>query len=357
MFNPNNEGPISPMKKLKILSEKQQNVQHISSEVVPLKPIKELLNKEKPTNVVEPLLQETANQYVIFPINHDDMWRMYKELVGHFWSVTETIENLDALSLDYNEKMYMKHFASIFASPDSRGLVNDNFAEEFCKVVQVTEAKFFFGHQLFVQNIHYEMYSKLLDNYAQSVEEKLKLFKIVESYESVAAKRSWLAQWKNSTFAEQLLAATCLHGLFFSGLELTVSWLKNRTRNQFSHELVEILERMIYDQQLQRDFSCLMISHLKSKPTNEKMIEVINQAAKIEFQFLLNGLNIDLINMNTDDVIKLIDKNTKSLKYQLFNSVEEKKKTIQSDSQNKAADIKLNSSKENHQKLVFDEDF
>ena len=183
------------MKKLKILSEKQQvysiivetvlkrffqiennfifkNVQHISSEVVPLKPIKELLNKEKPTNVVEPLLQETANQYVIFPINHDDMWRMYKELVGHFWSVTETIENLDALSLDYNEKMYMKHFASIFASPDSRGLVNDNFAEEFSKVVQVTEAKFFFGHQLFVQNIHYEMYSKLLDNYAQSVEEK-----------------------------------------------------------------------------------------------------------------------------------------------------------------------------------------
>ena len=60
-----------------------------------------------------------------------------------------------------------------------------------------------------------------------------------------------------------------------------------------------------------------MISHLKSKPTNEKMIEVINQAAKIEFQFLLNGLNIDLINMNTDDVIKLIDKNTKSLKYQV----------------------------------------
>ena len=68
---------------------------------------------------------------------------------------------------------------------------------------------------------------------------------------------------------------------------------------------------------MQRDFSCLMISHLKLKPTNEKMIEVINQAAKIEFQFLLNGLNIDLINMNTDDVIKLIDKNTKSLKYQV----------------------------------------
>lgn len=86
----------------------------MSAEVSPLKSIKEsILNTEKKVktsdktvkkNDIEPLLQETLNQYVIFPINHDDMWFMYKELVGNFWSVTETLENLDSLSLDYNEK-------------------------------------------------------------------------------------------------------------------------------------------------------------------------------------------------------------------------------------------------------------
>ncbi len=93
----------------------KQNVKVVLSESTVLKQIKETKtldiisenqeNKDvKEQNNIEPLLQETSNQYVIFPINHDDMWNMYKELVGSFWSVTETLENLDALALDYNEK-------------------------------------------------------------------------------------------------------------------------------------------------------------------------------------------------------------------------------------------------------------
>ncbi len=70
--------------------------------------------------------------------------------------------------------------------------------------------------------------------------------------------------------------------------------------------------------QLQRDFSCLMISHLKNKPSNTRMIEVINQAAKIEFNFLINGLNIDLIGLGAEDVLILIDKSTKSLKLKVY---------------------------------------
>lgn len=360
MYNPNNDGPVSPMKRLRILTEKQ-NVTSPSKEVTsPLKPIKEtapvVVQKTPDLSDQEPLLQETSNQYVIFPINHDDMWHMYKELVGNFWSVTETLENLDSLNLDYNEKKYMKLFSSIFASPDSKGLVNDNFAEEFCKVIQVTEAKFFFGHQLFVQNIHYEMYNKLLDNYATN-EEKETLFKIVESYDSLAEKRQWILKWKNAHFTEQLMAASCLHGLFFGAVELTANWLKSKSRNNGAHELVEILEKIKHEQELQRDFSCLMISHLKNKPSNARMLETINQAAKIEFNFLLNGLNLDLIGLGPQQVLEIIDKNTKALKNKLFNTFAEKKQ-ITSDEQNKAMEItKTNNTKENTQKLVLDEDF
>lgn len=57
-----------------------------------------------------------------------------------------------------------------------------------------------------------------------------------------------------------------------------------------------------------------MISHMKHKPNKEKMLETINQSAKIEFDFLINGLKSDLIEVSNDDVIQLIDKNTKSLK-------------------------------------------
>jgi hypothetical protein len=57
-----------------------------------------------------------------------------------------------------------------------------------------------------------------------------------------------------------------------------------------------------------------MISHLKNKPSNARMLETINQAAKIEFNFLLNGLNLDLIGLGPQQVLEIIDKNTKALK-------------------------------------------
>jgi ribonucleotide reductase beta subunit family protein with ferritin-like domain len=167
------------MKKLRILGE-TQNVP-VKIESPSLSAIKETIapptTPSTPSNAQadpnsEPLLEDNPNQYVIFPIAHADMWAMYKHLVDNFWSVTETGQNFDSLQLKYDDVQFIKYFSSIFASPQSRGLVNDNFAEEFCKLIQVTEAKFFYGHQLFVQNIHFEMYNQLLDKFAPTQEEK-----------------------------------------------------------------------------------------------------------------------------------------------------------------------------------------
>ena len=138
----------------------------------PLSIIKEHSTIDKQESNIEPLLQESSNQYVIFPISHDDMWHMYKELVGNFWTVTESYQDLEYLSLTIDEKQYMRFFSSIFASPNSQGLVIDNLAEKLCQIIQVTEAKFFYGHQLMVQDIHYEMYNQLLDKFASNVAEK-----------------------------------------------------------------------------------------------------------------------------------------------------------------------------------------
>jgi ribonucleotide reductase beta subunit family protein with ferritin-like domain len=377
MYNPNNESPISPMKKLRILSEKQQNVQEINEQPT-LETIKEaIVNNTQPEVAAaetdkEPLLEENPNKYVIFPIAHDDMWQMYKHLVDNFWSPTETLQSFDSLNLNYNELQFMKYFSSIFSSPHlSRGLVNDNFAEEFCKLIQVTEAKFFYGHQLFVQNIHCEMYNKLFENFVLTQEERAKYSKIVEAFDAVQEKSEWVAQWTHSSFGEQLAASACLHGLLFTGLELLNDWLKSRTKNMFHHELVDFLDRMILDQELQRDFDCLMISHLKSKPEKEKTLNMVNQAAKIEFNFLLNGLKTELINIEPEELILLIDRKTKDLKVKLFATGGQRKQiqNVQSTNDmkrvassnggaNGMADQEARAlQKENSQKFVLDEDF
>jgi len=144
------------------------------------------------------------------------------------------------------------------------------------------------------------------------------MFKIVEEYEAVAAKREWIAGWQNRSLADQLVASACLHGLLFSSIELVNDWLKNRARASFTHELNEILDKMTIDQNLQRDFSCLLMSHLRHKPSKEFILNTINQAAKIEFDFLMNGIKCDLIGLSMDDVLQLIDRKTKDLKQKVI---------------------------------------
>lgn len=378
MYNPNNEGPISPMKKLKILSEKQQNVQipkelsletikegQLAAQAQPAVEAKKQEVCEKQDE--EPLMQESAGQYVIFPINNRDMWVMYKHFVDTFWGPVENLEELDKLNLNGDERQFMKFFASFFASPDSKGLVVDTFAEDFCKIIQVTEARFFYGHQLFVQDIHYEMFNKILDKVASANEEKEKLFKIVEGFDAVVNKRNWIKQWSKAEFGMKMTASACIHGIFFISLDLVLNWLKNKFRGSFTHEIIEVLERIIADQELCRDFACLMLGHIKSKPARETTVEMINNAVKIEFDFILNGLKMpELIQLESDDLIQIIDRKTKELKAKIFGSFEEKKtstgnfarsgsetNTDVENSHGSAHQVQ----KENHHKIVFDEDF
>jgi len=37
----------------------------------------------------EPILQENKNRFVIFPIQHDDIWQWYKKQEASFWTAEE----------------------------------------------------------------------------------------------------------------------------------------------------------------------------------------------------------------------------------------------------------------------------
>ena len=37
----------------------------------------------------EPILQENKNRFVIFPIQHHDIWEWYKKMEASFWTAEE----------------------------------------------------------------------------------------------------------------------------------------------------------------------------------------------------------------------------------------------------------------------------
>lgn len=60
----------------------------------------------------------------------------------------------------------------------------------------------------------------------------------------------------------------------------------------FSNELIS------RDEGLHCDFACLMFKHLQQKPTDERVIEIIREAVKIEQEFLSDALPVSMLGMN-----------------------------------------------------------
>ena len=120
----------------------------------------------------EPILEENADRFVLFPIEHDDIWKIYKKAEASFWTAEEidlSTDLKDWENLNDGEKHFIKHVLAFFAASD--GIVNENLAEHFVSDVQYTEAKFFYGFQIAIENIHSETYSLLIDTYVENPKE------------------------------------------------------------------------------------------------------------------------------------------------------------------------------------------
>jgi len=103
----------------------------------------------------------------------------------------------------------------------SDGIVNENLAERFFVEVQIPEARFFYGFQIAMENIHSHVYSLLIDTYVRDREEKKRLFGAVHTNESIKKKAQWALKWTKSDtqepYCNRLVAYACVEGIFFSG--------------------------------------------------------------------------------------------------------------------------------------------
>ena len=118
----------------------------------------------------ELILSEEEKRYTIFPIRHEPIWKMYKVAEANIWTTEELdlSKDLDDFKkLSDNEKDFIEHVLAFFAASD--GIVNENLVERFCNEVTVLEAKFFYGFQIMMENIHSETYSLLIDTYIKDV--------------------------------------------------------------------------------------------------------------------------------------------------------------------------------------------
>jgi len=248
---------------------------------------------------IEPILQENKNRFVIFPIKHHDIWDWYKKMEASFWTAEEIDLHQDLNDwnnkLNSDEKYFIKHILAFFAASD--GIVNENLAENFVNEVQYAEAKFFYGFQIMMENIHSETYSLLIDTYVKDEVEKDQLFRALEVFPAIKKKADWALKWIDSdSFAERLIAFAAVEGIFFSGAFCSIFWLKKRGLMPgltFSNELIS------RDEGVHCDFAVhLHNHHLINKVPKARIKEILMQALDIEREFITESLPASLIGMN-----------------------------------------------------------
>ncbi|PWI30059.1 ribonucleoside-diphosphate reductase [Flavobacteriaceae bacterium LYZ1037] len=252
------------------------------------------------SEAVEPILQENKDRFVIFPIQHHDLWEWYKKSEASMWTAEEIDLHQDLTDwthkLNDDERYFIKHVLAFFAASD--GIVNENLAENFVSEVQYTEAKFFYGFQIMMENIHSETYSLLIDTYVKDEKEKANLFNAIETFPAIKKKADWALKWIDSpSFAERLIAFAAVEGIFFSGSFCSIFWLKKRGLMPgltFSNELIS------RDEGMHCDFAVhLHEHHLVNKVPKERIREILVDALDIEREFITESLPASLIGMNS----------------------------------------------------------
>ena len=251
-------------------------------------------------NQNEPLLTPNDKRFVMFPIEDQNIWDMYKKQVDCFWRAEEIDLSKDfshCETLNADEKHFISMILAFFAASD--GIVLENLGLRFMTEVQLAEARAFYGFQIAMENIHSQTYSLLIDTYIKNQEDKMHLFNAIEHFPCIRKKSDWAQKWigdNRSSFATRLVAFACVEGIFFSGAFCSIFWLKKRGLMPgltFSNQLIS------RDEALHTEFAVLLYNKLIKKMPKARIYEIIKEAVEIETEFICNALPCRMIGMNS----------------------------------------------------------
>jgi ribonucleoside-diphosphate reductase beta chain len=248
---------------------------------------------------MEPLLIENPDRFVLLPVQHQDIYKMYEDLVSVRWIAQEVDMSKDRTqfeSLSPNEQHFIKCVLGFFAGSD--GVINENLGKNFATEVQLPEARAFYTEQMSNETVHSVTYSLLIDTYITDPEEKNRVLRSIRTMPFVEKKAQWAMKWfdNKASFASRLMAFAIVEGVFFSGAFCAIYYFKERN---LLHGLTVANEFISRDEGLHTNFACLLYSKLQHKLSKADTIALFKEAVAVEKEFIVESLPCRLIGMNS----------------------------------------------------------
>lgn len=254
-----------------------------------------------PQDFNEPLLTESKNRHVMFPVEYPDIFEMYKKHVSTFWTADELNFQQDLIDLEKltpNEKYFINHVLAFFAASD--GIVSENLGQRFSNDVPKAEVRAFYAFQNAMEQVHSESYSLLIDSYVKDPVEKDNLFNAVSNFPAIKEKAEWCLKWISdvlSPFSQRLVAFAIVEGVFFSASFCAIFWMRERgllPGLSFANQLIS------RDEGLHTQFACLLYSKLNNKLEESVIHQMFKEAVDIEMHFITESIPCAMIGMNGD---------------------------------------------------------
>jgi ribonucleoside-diphosphate reductase beta chain len=245
-------------------------------------------------------------RYVIFPIIHNDLWQKYKGVESQTWVAEETDLSKDKYDeLKDNEKQYLKNILAFFAVSD--GLVIDNLATNFLREVEILEAQYFYGHQTFIEQVHANGYSLLIETFIQNLAERDELFHSMDTNVAVATKAEWAETWiQHPSFSHRLVAFACVEGIAFSSVFSGVFWFRSRNKMP---GLAAMNELILRDETAHYEFALYLYNnYLKDeyKLSKDELRNIILGCYEVEKVFVENSMPDGLQGLTKNDMVKYV---------------------------------------------------
>lgn len=292
----------------------------IDHDLIKNKPTKDLISGHIPVvekavtisiadlNSSEPMLKPDLNRFTLFPIKRHDLWQAYKNHEKAAWTAEEldySADKIEWVQLSKDEQYFIKHILAFFNGSDR--IVMENISKNFAAEIQWPEALAFYSFQNYIEQIHSQVYSTLIDTYIEDAKEKDQLFRAIETIPCVKKKAEWAMKWmdpEKATFAERLVAFAVVEGVFFSGSFCAIFWLKSR--GIMVSGLGKSNELIARDEGLHCNFAIMLYNYLNNKLTKERIWEIFKEAVDIESEFITESLPCKLIGMNSTLMIRYI---------------------------------------------------
>lgn len=249
---------------------------------------------------MEQILKLNNERFWLFPIKYHEIYKLYKECVNMFWTPEEIDlyqDIKDFEKLTSNEKFYISNVLSFFAASDM--IVMENLACNLLQEINIPESRLFLWNQIFMEWIHTETYNILLDTLIKGNESKKILFNGIENSKTIKQKKEFCMKYmdKNIWFSKRIIAYICVEGIFFCSSFCWIFYFKKRnllSGLSFSNELIS------RDESQHVRHLILIYELLNNKLLYNEIIEIFNEAVKLECYFVRESLPVSLIGINAD---------------------------------------------------------